>query len=130
MRCTTFQKCIQCRKVQKCLLMQAWTSSPPNSCVFCISSASLHITADVYVLDTHKQVYKHFSSLSNKVQLRFTPYALLAPRPTHTKDGEKQSSTCHCTHTHLCNQIDILFTWLPHTHKQRDRSERSAACVS
>lgn len=44
--------CTQCRKLQKCLLMQAQTPSPLNSCVSCLSSAPLHITMDVYVLPT------------------------------------------------------------------------------
>lgn len=67
--------CIQCRKLQKCLLMQAQTPSPLNSCVSCLSSAPLHITVDMHVLRTHSDT--HFSpnisaksiKLSNNIDL-------------------------------------------------------------
>lgn len=51
-----FQMCIQCKKLQKCLLMKARAPNPLNSCVSRFS-ASLRIAVDAYVVRANTQTY-------------------------------------------------------------------------
>ncbi len=108
--------CIQCRKLQKCLLMQAQTPSPLNSCVSCLSSAPLHITADVYVLRTNSDTHtlQHFNSLVTlQVPTMVCTFYKRKKRFVNlTKKHFLRVTAPTCTHNHAIIS-ESTFTWLP-----------------
>lgn len=98
------------------------TPGPLNSCVSCLSSAPLHITADVHVPRTHSDA--HFShnisafSSSNPMVCDFFPKEkkayktvkqngppLLAEVQEHHQKTFLSVTAPKYTHTHPCNQI-------------------------
>ncbi len=144
MRCSSLQMCKQCRKLQKCLLMQAQTPMPLNSCVSCLSSAQPHIIVDVYVLHIQSETTFQILELLYRFQLRSTCFFPRENKPVKLSGKmnlrriqrfvnlSKKTILCvsalKSTRTQPCNQIQIHFTWLPfkntsksaltHVHKQ------------
>lgn len=93
MRRTNFQMCIQCRKLQKCLLMQAQTPSPPRTAV--------------------SPVFPQHLCTSQQMCMSTTVFCVIAPKSTHTQPCNQIQ--IHFTWLPFKNIKSTLHTYA-HTH--------------
>lgn len=103
--------CIQCKKLQKCLLMKAQAPNPLNSCVSRFS-ASLRIAVDAYIVRATTQIYtlpQQTSSLRGPQQAP-TGWNFFSPQKTEKLNQIWQhynwhsrfdTLPCPCTEFHM-----------------------------
>lgn len=103
-----FQMCIQCKKLQKCLLMKAQAPNPLNSCVSRFS-ASLRIAVDAYIVRATTQIYT-LPQLPQRTSASSNWLKLFSPQKTEKLNQIWQhynwhsrfdTFACPCTEFHM-----------------------------